>query len=108
MKKLILTAAILVGVVTIAHARDAYVEAAAVMFYEKNCSKLPADFVKAKIKEATGGATAAARRYSADALKDALDSEQKSFESSKSSMKEYCGYQELDIKCMLYGYRHGG
>jgi hypothetical protein len=58
MKKLVLTATILLCAVPSAYARDAALEAADVMFYDKNCAKLPADFVNSKIKEATGGATA--------------------------------------------------
>jgi hypothetical protein len=103
MKK-VLAAAILLCAAPSAHARDAAFEAADVMFYDKNCAKLPADFVNAKIKEATGGATAAAT----DRLKEAQDLVQASFDDSQLSMKKYCGYQKSGIKCMLYGYRHGG
>ena len=105
MKRLILTATILLCAVPSAHAREAAFEAADVTFYDKNCAKLPADFVKAKIKEATGGATAEA---TADRLKEAQDLVQASFDDSKLSMKEYCRYQKSGIKCMLYGYRHRG
>ncbi len=104
MNKLILTTIVLLCAVPSAHARDAAFEAADVMFYDKNCAKLPADFVKAKIKEATGGATAEAT----DRLKEAQDLVQASFDDSQLSMKKYCGYQKSGIKCMLYGYRHGG
>lgn len=61
MKNSISAAAILLCATPSAHARDAAFEAADVMFYDKNRAKLPADFVNAKIKEATGGATAEAR-----------------------------------------------
>jgi hypothetical protein len=105
MKKLVLTATILLCAVPSAYARDAALEAADVMFYDKNCAKLPADFVNSKIKEATGGATAEA---TADRLKEAQDLVQASFNDSQLSMKKYCGYQKSGIRCMLYGYRHGG
>jgi hypothetical protein len=104
-KKLILTTAFLLWAVPNAHARDAALEAADVMFYDKNCAKLPADFVNAKIKEATGGATAEA---TTDRLKEAQDLVQASFNDSQLSMKKYCGYEKLGIRCLLYGYRHGG
>jgi hypothetical protein len=70
MENLILTTAILLCAVPNAHARDAALEAAGVMFYDKNCAKLPANFVNAKIKEATSGATGEA---TADKLKEAQD-----------------------------------
>jgi hypothetical protein len=105
MENLILTTAILLCAVPNAHVRDTALEAADVMFYDKNCAKLPADFVNAKIKEATGGATAEA---TADRLKEAQDLVQASFNDSQLSMKKYCGYQKPGIRCMLYGYRHGG
>jgi hypothetical protein len=104
MKKLILNAAILLCAVPNAHARDAAFEAAEVMFYDKNCAKLPADFVVAKIKEATGAETTEAT----DKLKEAQELLQASFDDSQLSMKKYCGYQKSGIQCMLYGYRHGG
>jgi hypothetical protein len=104
MKKPILATAILLCAAPSAHARDAAFEAADVMFYDKNCAKLPADFVNAKIKEATGGATAEATNR----LKQAQELLQASFDDSQLSMKKYCGYQKSGIKCMLYGYRHGG
>ena len=49
MEKLILSTAILLCGVSTSYARDAALEAADVMFYDKNCAKLPADFVNAKI-----------------------------------------------------------
>jgi hypothetical protein len=107
MKKQILIATILLYAVPVAHARDAYFEAAEVMFYDNNCAKLPADFVKAKIKGATGGATKEARKYSASALKDAQDSMQATFDTSGLSMKDFCVGEELNIKCSIYSYRHG-
>jgi hypothetical protein len=103
MKKLRLASAILLCAVSNGHARDAAFEAADVMFYDKNCAKLPADFVNAKIKEATGGETAEAT----DRLKEAQDLVQANFDDSQLGMKKYCGYQKSDIKCMLYSYRHG-
>src|SRR5690349_4030232 len=104
MENLILTTAILLCGVPAAYARDAALEAAGVMFYDKNCAKLPADFVNAKIKEAISGATAEA---TADKLKEAQDLVQAGFNDSQLSMKKYCGYEKPGIKCMLYGYRHG-
>ena len=104
MNKLRFAAAILLCAVPNAHARDVAFEAADVMFYDKNCAKLPADFVDAKIKEATGAETTEAT----DRLKEAQDLLQAHFGDTQLSMKEYCGYQKSGIKCMLYGYRHGG
>ncbi len=104
MKILIFTTNILLCAVASAHARDAAFEAADVMFYDKNCAKLPADFVNAKIKEATGDETAEA---TADRLKEAQDLVQASFNDSQLSMKKYCEYQKSGIRCMLYSYRHG-
>src|SRR5690242_18059644 len=100
MEKLILSTAILLCGVSTSYARDAALEAADVMFYDKNCAKLPADFVNAKIKEATNGATAEA---TGDKLKEAQDLVQASFNDSQLSMKKYCGYERPGVKCELYG-----
>ena len=57
MKKLALTATILLCAVASAHARDAYFETATAIVYDKNCTKLPPDFLKAKLKRLSAKAS---------------------------------------------------
>jgi hypothetical protein len=87
MKKLMLTAAILAGAATAAHAYDAAYEAALVIFYDATCAKLPANFVKAKIKEGAG----------LD-MKEERDGVQDDY---KRNPGEFCADQQRNIKCML-------
>jgi hypothetical protein len=110
MKRLMLTTtAILLCAVSAAHARDGYYEAAQAIFYDKNCTKLPADFLRAKIKGFVPmtGKTAEARKFGEEMFNDAQDSMQASFDDSKLSMKEFCAKEELDIKCSIFSFRHG-
>jgi hypothetical protein len=109
MKGLMLTALLLCAVPPAAQARDGYYEAAQAIFYDKNCTKLPADFFRARIKGFVPitAKTAEDRKRIEEMFKDAQDSMQASFDDSKLSMKEFCAKEELDIKCSIFSFRHG-
>jgi hypothetical protein len=103
MKKLLLATAMLAALTgNAAYAYDAAFETALATFYDKNCAKLPADFLNAKIKEVAPPKTKEARDWWQIQMKDAQDGVQSDYERNP---KEFCELQARNIKCMLSYYR---
>jgi hypothetical protein len=96
-KSILAAVTILLCAVPSAHARDASFETATAVVYDKNCTKLPPDYLKAKLKEVI-----CKNDVCRDMMKSALDTEQSDFESSK----DYCERTERQVKCDIYYYAH--